>query len=117
MSGMNAFTGRALAGVAHVEQSITQILTTPIGSRLMRRSFGSLVPELIDQPLHDETRLLIYAATATALRQWEPRFKLSRAELQVSDLSGRAELVLLGAVYLQGVWVMGESLNVVLKGG
>uniref|UniRef100_UPI0026076D20 ATPase domain-containing protein n=1 Tax=uncultured Sphingobium sp. TaxID=316087 RepID=UPI0026076D20 len=29
---------------------VRDILTTPIGSRLMRRDYGSLIPELIDQP-------------------------------------------------------------------
>ena len=55
MMGMNAATGRALSGLDHIRQSIAEILTTPIGSRLMRRRYGSEVPELIDQPLNSAT--------------------------------------------------------------
>lgn len=46
MPGMHTATGRALFGLAHIRQSITGILTTPIGSRLMRRRYGSEVTEL-----------------------------------------------------------------------
>lgn len=34
---MNRSTGAALATSAHISQSIGDILTTPIGSRVMRR--------------------------------------------------------------------------------
>lgn len=35
MNGMNLHTGRAIGGQAHLQQSVTDILTTPIGSRVM----------------------------------------------------------------------------------
>ncbi|WP_402719017.1 hypothetical protein [Janthinobacterium rivuli] len=59
---MHAATGRSLTGLGHLRQSITDILTTPIGSRIRRR-YGSEVPELIDPPLNSATQLRIYAAT------------------------------------------------------
>lgn len=96
--GMNVSTGIRIDGLQHIEQSIAQILTTPIGSRVMRRDFGSLIPELIiDQPLNDETQLMISAATATAIRKWEPRFQMTRVQLHIQGLSGSAELHLVGA--------------------
>ncbi|MGD7246543.1 GPW/gp25 family protein, partial [Ralstonia pseudosolanacearum] len=52
MTGMNSSTGRAIADRPHLAQSIGDILTTPIGSRVMRRDYGSEVPDLIDQPLN-----------------------------------------------------------------
>ncbi|MBB5612003.1 hypothetical protein HDE71_001000 [Janthinobacterium sp. S3M3] len=84
MMGMNASTGRSLTGLAHLRQSIADILTTPIGSRIRRRRYGSEVPELIDQPLSEATQLRIYAATAFALRRWEPRLSLSNVQLNLS---------------------------------
>lgn len=113
---MNAQTGARLEGLPHIEQSIAQILTTPIGTRVMRREFGSLLPELIDRPLNSETTLLIYAATATALHRWEPRFRLVKVELHFSDLSGVAHLYLVGAVKLGNRWALNTNMTVLIKG-
>lgn len=78
MQGMSAHSGEALTGIDHLRQSIGDILTTPIGSRVMRRDYGSRVPELVDAPLNRGTLVQIYAAAADALGQWEPRFRLER---------------------------------------
>ena len=51
MIGLAATTGRTITGAAHLAQSIADVLTTPIGSRVMRREYGSLLPDLIDDPL------------------------------------------------------------------
>ena len=83
MMGMNASTGRSLTGLAHLRQSIADILTTPIGSRIRRRRYGSEVPELIDQPLNEATQLRIYAATAFVLRRWEAHLSLSNVRLNL----------------------------------
>ncbi len=40
MRGMNANTGKELEGIEHLKQSIIDILTTPIGSRVMRRDYA-----------------------------------------------------------------------------
>lgn len=82
MRGMDARTGRVLEGEAHLRQSIADILTTPIGSRVMRRDYGSLLPELIDQPFNGATRTKLYGATATALMRWEPRLRLTRVGIE-----------------------------------
>ncbi|WP_442906291.1 GPW/gp25 family protein [Janthinobacterium sp. P210006] len=82
---MHAATGRPLSGLAHILQSVSDILTTPIGSRLMRRRYGSEVPELIDQPLNSATVLRIYAATAYAIRLWEPRLNLTGLQLETGE--------------------------------
>ena len=102
MLGMNATTGRALSGLAHIRQSITDILTTPIGSRLMRRRYGSEVPELMDQPLNSATVLRIYAATAYAIRLWEPRISLTGLQFETGE-PGAAALILDGVADGQSV--------------
>ena len=78
MAGMNRTTGRATDGIEHIRQSIADILTTPIGSRVMRRDYGSLLPELIDQPLTEVTLLQACAAIVMALLRWEPRIRIER---------------------------------------
>jgi len=93
---MDANTGRAIDGVDHLRQSIADILTTPIGSRVMRREYGSLIPELIDQPFNGATRVKVYGATAMALMRWERRLRLTRIELTPGSEPGTFTLDLEG---------------------
>lgn len=48
--GMNRTTGESISDVDHISQSIGDILRTPVGSRVMRREYGSLLSQMIDQP-------------------------------------------------------------------
>ena len=76
MSGMHAQTGHALSGLDHIRQSIRDILLTPIGTRIQRRDYGSLLPELIDQPTGIDVMMQLRAAAVMAITQWEPRVRL-----------------------------------------
>lgn len=96
MRGTSVATGQAVSGVDHLRQSVADILTTPIGSRLMRRDYGSDLPALIDQPDNAATQVRVYAAAATALMRWEPRLRLqklrasrNRAGQLVLDVQGQ----------------------------
>ena len=82
MSGTDRFSGRSLADLAHLRQSIIDILTTPIGSRLMRRDYGSRLYELIDAPVSPSLLVEIYVAVAEALLRWEPRIILTRVQVE-----------------------------------
>lgn len=88
MRGMSATTGQALSGADHLAQSIGDILTTPLNTRVMRRDYGSLLPELVDQPFNGATRTLLFGATATALMRWEPRIRLKKVSLSLGDDPG-----------------------------
>lgn len=96
MKGMSASTGKPLEGLDHLRQSIADILTTPLGSRLQRRDYGSLVPSLIDAPGNGATLIRVYAAVATALIRWEPRVRVTRIGLHHLAASGTAELEIEG---------------------
>jgi phage baseplate assembly protein W len=85
MSGMSATTGTRLDGDAHIRQSVRDILTTPIGSRLMRRDYGSLLPDLIDHPGNAANRLRLMSATVMALLRWEPRLAISHTTIDIDD--------------------------------
>lgn len=85
MNGINASNGKQLAGIEHLRQSLRDILTTPIGTRVMRRDYGSRLYQLVDAPLNRFTILQLYAATAEAIRKWEPRFKLEQVRIASSS--------------------------------
>ncbi|MCX2525490.1 GPW/gp25 family protein [Larsenimonas rhizosphaerae] len=97
MSGMNRTTGAPLSGDEHIRQSVGDILTTPIGARVMRREYGSLLPDLIDQPLNGATALRAYSATVVALMKWEPRLRITQIQRVVDpDRPGRLLLAITG---------------------
>jgi uncharacterized protein len=98
MLGMNRETGAPLDGIAHLKQSIRDILTTRVGTRVMRRDYGSELPALVDRPMNEELTVDLYAATAGALENWEPRVRLEAVQVTVAA-PGRIELSL-RAVYL-----------------
>ena len=92
MNGVNNRTGKRLSGVAHLRQSVSDILTTPIGSRVLVRDYGSDLFSLVDNPRDDMTRLQIIAASATALARRETRLKETR--VLVSFPEGKSGCVL-----------------------
>lgn len=85
--GMDATTGRAISGTAHLAQSIGDILSTRVGTRVERRRYGSNVPDYIDAPMNAVQRTRMYGAAAAALLRWEPRLKLARIQL-LADTAG-----------------------------
>lgn len=95
MDGIDASTGKRLGGLAHLRQSLRDILTTPLGSRVMRREYGSRLFQLVDAPLNRSTLVDLYAATAEAIERWEPRFQLTLVRA-VSNTPGHVELDLSG---------------------
>lgn len=96
MTGMHRNGGTSMRDLAHLSQSIADILTTPLGTRLQRRTYGSLLPDLIDHPDNGTTRIRVYAATASALMRWEPRLRLSRIQLTSGPQPGKVMLDLAG---------------------
>lgn len=99
--GMSRINGREITGIEHLRQSIVDILTTPIGSRVMRREYGSRLFELIDAPTNRETLVDIYAAVAEALNQWEDRLQLEQIDIN-SATKGQLVLTLTGKYLLDG---------------
>ena len=97
MPGLSATTARLLTGDRHLAQSINDILATPLGTRVMRRDYGSDLPRLIDAPQNGETLVDLFAATAEAIDRWEPRFVLRRVEVAAAQ-AGKLSLTLTGEV-------------------
>lgn len=89
MIGVDRHDGRPIDGNAHLAQSISDILSTPIGTRVMLRDYGSMINDLIDQPANSVTRQLLFAASAVALSRWEPRIKLTRIGISTDNRGGQ----------------------------
>lgn len=104
MNGINANNGKHLRGIEHLRQSIQDILTTPIGSRVMRRDYGSRLFSLIDAPTNQETITDIYAATAEAIARWEPRFQVTQVRISHAQ-PGRVEMDLVGNYLPNGQFI------------
>lgn len=109
--GMNVLNGRSLTGLDHLKQSIADILNTPIGSRVMRRDYGSKLFSLIDAPLNRGTLVDIYAATAEALMKWEDHLLVSAVDITSAQL-GQITLKITGKYVLDGKTVQLDGIVV-----
>lgn len=94
MTGMSRTAGAEIDGLEHIRQSVADILGTAVGTRPGRRDYGSLLPQLIDQPMNGAGILRLYAATALALARWENRLRLRRVQLAAGARPGAASLII-----------------------
>lgn len=101
MNGIDASTGRALGGIEHLRQSIRDILTTPIGTRVMRRAYGSRLYALVDSPMNSAGLLDLFTATAEALATWEPRIEVLDVRADLVE-PGRITISLTGKYWPDG---------------
>jgi phage baseplate assembly protein W len=84
MIGTNTNTGQALSGIALTEQNIRDVLTTPKGTRVMRRTYGSDLMALVDSPWNTNTRMRMIAATVDALDLWVPEIQVTAVNFSMS---------------------------------
>lgn len=93
-AGMHRTTGKLLTEEAHIAQCIGDILSTPVGTRVMREGYGSLIPDLIDQPQGPALDLKLIAASFMAIIQWETRIRPTTMTLSAVGIDGKRELVM-----------------------
>ncbi len=98
-------TGLTISEIESIEQSIGDIVTTPLGSRPMRRDYGSIVPDLIDQPMNDVLILKMYSAIYTPVSRWETRINI--ASINITHIGSEYMTLDLGSVHT----ITGQSLN------
>lgn len=111
MIGIDANTGKHISGLAHLRQSVRDILTTPVGTRVMRRDYGSRLYRLVDALVNAATRLDLVAATYEALETWEPRLALEIVNVEVSE-PGNVVIDLVGRYLPTGETVNLDGLEV-----
>lgn len=95
MQGMNAETGKALSGIEHLKQSVHDILSTPVGTRVMRRSYGSRLMYLLDNPMNKMLIAEIQMSVVEALNNYEPRIKVNRVIVEGAEV-GQVNLTIEG---------------------
>jgi phage baseplate assembly protein W len=91
-AGIHRSTGKLLTEEAHIAQSVGDILTTPLGTRVMRENYGSLLPELLDHPQTPTLELKLMAAAFMSIIVWEPRIKPTRMRMSPALLDGRRSI-------------------------
>jgi len=110
-SSMNVNTGKKISEIAHIKQSIANILSTPLGSRVMRRDYGSRLFERIDQPINGELIAEIYSDIVEAISTWEPRFEVEQVTLQSID-KGKIIIDLEGTFVKDGQKIVLENISI-----
>ena len=108
---MSRDTGKTVERIEHLRQSIIDILTTPIGSRVMRRDYGSRLFELIDAPVNRETLIDYYAAVAEALDRWEDRIQVQQVDI-TSAVVGSITLSITGKYLVDGQTVRLDGIQI-----
>lgn len=98
MAGISRKTGQLLSGWDLVASLAEDALTTPLGSREKRRTYGSRLPQLLSKPMSDELLLLAQVyATETFIR---PANQLSQLftvnQVNAARRSGGLNLTILG---------------------
>lgn len=77
---------RILSFRSHIEQSIADILTTPIGSRVMRLAYGSRLFALMDRPVSRAWKLEVCVAVTEALGRWELRVRVKQVRVTAAGV-------------------------------
>jgi uncharacterized protein len=99
---MSRVTGQSISDTEHLSQSIVDILTTPIGSRVMRRDYGSDLFFLIDKPINRGTIMRFQSAVIPPLAKWEPRLYVSKLSFDIEQIaSGILGMTLEGYYLIQ----------------
>lgn len=62
-----------ISGAEAIERSLTLVLSTAPGERVMRPGFGCAIWNLLFDPVNDNTLGLMAQSVREALGQWEPR--------------------------------------------
>lgn len=109
--GMNSKTGKELNGLDHLKQSITDILSTPIGTRVMKRDYGSRLSDFIDAPMTHGLNMEIFSAIGESLDDWEPRFKLKQVKTIRAE-PGYLEVSMTGIYIPTGEEILMEGVRV-----
>ncbi len=84
--GMDRNTGKLLSGTDHIRQSIVDILTTPLGTRVMLPEYGSKLFDLVDNPTDPSLAMRIIMESAGAIARWEPRVRIDRINVLAVDI-------------------------------
>lgn len=69
----------------NIQESITIVLSTKLGERLMRPDFGCRIHELLFAPNTIDTHNLAIFYVTEALDKWEHRINLNKVEVEINS--------------------------------
>jgi uncharacterized protein len=109
-TGIDRNTGRFLSGFDHVAQSVTTIVTTAYGERMLRRCFGSAIPRLLGENLTTATVVQFFSALIAVLEvreadtglPREPRLKITKITPKRVDRTGELRIEITGIYMPRG---------------
>jgi len=101
-TGIDDRTGGLLTGWDHCVQSLRLILTTRVGTLIMRRDFGGGLVELQDRNPSPREMMAAYTRITTAIRLWEPGFRLQKLGIVRAGADGIYRLDMVGVFYPRG---------------
>jgi phage baseplate assembly protein W len=95
---MDRTTGKPLGERERIDQAIADVLSTPVGTRVTIRDYGSRVFEYLDKPMTKAWRVQVISEVAKAIRSWVPEFRVKSVEVAAdSDLpTGKATFMIDG---------------------
>lgn len=89
-------TGADINGWPHVLQCIADFFATRFGARVMREWYGSAVPAFLGENMNAQTIVPFFAALASAIEQWEPRFRITAVIPTSVNRSGQLRVTMEG---------------------
>lgn len=69
MRGMSRTMGKALSGIDHLRQRLMDALTTPRGTRVILRDYGSDLPYLVDGHMSPQFAVQAYGVVAETVQR------------------------------------------------
>lgn len=104
--GMNRYNGSIINNEqTYLQQSIHDIINTPLGSRIMRRNYGCNIMNIIDSPMNEYTLIQIQAYLANSLLQQEKNILLHK--LTIKNRNERL-IINIEGIYIQS----GNQINI-----
>lgn len=108
MAGIDPITGTVLDEIGDIRRSIADIIKTPVGTRVMRRDYGSHIADLVDSPGNEVGALRLIAAAADGIARWEPRVTMTSARL-VPAMDGTAAMEVVCRVNASGLSITANA--------
>lgn len=94
MAGMDRNTGRWTSGWQHTSQSLADVMSTPLETRVLRRMYGAADDTLQDKPQNKKIITKAVMAVAVPVARWEPRVELAHVSIAAASVTGLLGLAL-----------------------
>lgn len=114
MKGTAHNTSKRISGLAHIVQSLSRLLSTPIGSCVMLRDYGCYAFELIDSPANESNRLKLFAAITNAILLWEDRILPTKLSTDTSRAANGEFNIYIDAIVVKGLDDLPAGENITL---